>query len=145
MTADEWLTELEAKAKAATPGAWHIIEADDERFMSAVYVATTPEDATPGETPENVIAVTLLQSPRVACIADEKWDENAAFIVAANPAAVLRLVGMVRWLAGQSDYLCPPEKFRTIDCSETLEELYPCKCCWTKAAYAATEDRHDQD
>ena len=64
--AEQWLADMEAKAKAATPGAWHIIEADDERFMSAVYVATTPADATPGETPENVIAVTLLQSPRVA-------------------------------------------------------------------------------
>lgn len=68
-----------------------------------------------------------------------------AFNVAADHTTVLRLVAMVRWLAGQRDYPCPPEKFRTIDCSETLEELYPCKRCWTEAAYAATEDRHDQD
>ena len=72
------------------------------------------------------------------------WDLDI-FHEAADPTTVLRLVAMVRWLAGQSDYLCPPEKFRTIDCSETLEELYPCKRCWTKAAYVATEDRHDQD
>ena len=56
MTVEQWLADLAAKAKEATPGVWHIIEADDERFMSAVYVATTPEDATPGETPEVVIA-----------------------------------------------------------------------------------------
>lgn len=148
MTIEQWLADLEAKAKAATPGAWHIIEADDERLMSAVYVATTPEDATPGETPENVIAVTLLQSPRVACIADEKWDENAAFIAAADPAAVLRLVAMVRWLAA-----CFPGVVRP--CAGFSRKCYLgdiTKCegdadaeCWITAAYAATEDRHDQD
>lgn len=130
MTAEQWLADLEAKAKAATPGAWHIIEADDERFMSAVYVATTPEDATPGETPENVIAVTLLQSPRVACIADEKWDENATFIAAANPATVLRLVGMVRILGNQL---------------ETLQQSPRMNCYFgsvLEKAYIATEKLH---
>lgn len=144
--AEQWLADMEAKAKAATPGAWHIIEADDERFMSAVYVATTPEDATPGETPENVIAVTLLQSPRVACIADEKWDENATFIAAANPATVLRLVAMVRWLAAQRQELLSgycPEDMRVgclgncIDCRHGQIAI--------KSAYAATEDHHDQN
>ena len=124
MTAEQWLADLEAKAKAATPGAWHIIEADDERFMSAVYVATTPEDATPGETPENVIAVTLLQSPRVACISDEKWDENTAFIAAANPATVLRLVAMVRFLAFSA---------------ARSRGLFDDPAYWIDTAYAATE------
>lgn len=124
MTADEWLADLEAKAKAATPGAWHIIEADDERFMSAVYVVTTPEDATPGEKPENVIAVTLLQSPPVACIADEKWDENTAFIAAANPATVLRLVAMVRFLAFSA---------------ARSRGLFDDPAYWIDTAYAATE------
>lgn len=129
MTAEQWLADMEAKAKAATPGAWHIIETDDERFMSAVYVATTPEDATPGETPENVIAVTLLQSPRVACIADEKWDENTTFIAAANPATVLRLVGMVRFLAFSA---------------ARSRGLFDDPAYWLDTAYAATEDHHDQ-
>lgn len=131
--AEQWLADMEAKAKAATPGAWHIIEADDERFMSAVYVATTPEDATPGETPENVIAVTLLQSPRVACIADEKWDENTAFITAANPATVLRLVAMLRILGNQL---------------ETLQQSPRMNCYFgsvLEKAYIATETRHDQN
>lgn len=122
--AEQWLADMEAKAKAATPGAWHIIEADDERFMSAVYVATTPEDATPGETPENVIAVTLLQSPRVACIADEKWDENTAFIAAANPATVLRLVAMVRFLAFSA---------------ARSRGLFDDPAYWLDTAYVATE------
>ena len=126
-TAEQWLADLEAKAKAATPGAWHIIEADDERFMSAVYVATTPEDATPGETPENVIAVTLLQSPRVACIADEKWDENTAFIAAANPATVLRLVAMVRFLAFSA---------------ARSRGLFDDPAYWIDTAYVATEKLH---
>lgn len=125
--AEQWLADMEAKAKAATPGAWHIIEADDERFMSAVYVATTPEDATPGETPENVIAVTLLQSPRVACIADEKWDENATFISSANPATVLRLVAMVRFLAFSA---------------ARSRGLFDDPAYWLDTAYAATEKLH---
>lgn len=127
MTADEWLADLEAKTKAVTPGAWHIIEADDERFMSAVYVATTPEDATPGETPENVIAVTLLQSPRVACISDEKWGENTAFIAAANPATVLRLVAMVRFLAFSA---------------ARSRGLFDDPAYWLDTAYIATEKLH---
>ena len=135
MTADEWLTDLEAKAKAATPGAWHIIEADDERFMSVDYVATTPEDATP----ENVIAVTLLQSPRVACIADEKWDENAAFIAAANPAAVLRLVGMVRAFAAHCAELGCPHRCPSSD-APSLEE---CTSCWITHVYNAAGGSHD--
>lgn len=145
MTADEWLADMEAKAKAATPGAWHIIETDDERFMSAVYVATTPEDATPGETPENVIAVTLLQSPRVACIADEKWDENTTFIAAANPATVLRLVGMVRWLADNIPGVVRPCAGYSRKCF--LGDITKCEGdsdaeCWIAAAYIATEKLH---
>ena len=142
MTAEQFLADLEIKAKAATPGAWHIIESDDERFMSAVYVATTTPEATPGETPENVIAVTLLQSPRVACIADEKWDENAAFIVAANPAAVLRLVAMVRWLASRFPGVVYPCAVFPRKCY--LEDISECEGdsnekCWLAAAYTATE------
>lgn len=96
MTAEQWLAELEAKAKNATHGKRYLVETDDDRCMNAVYVATKPDDAEPGAAPENVIAITLLQSPPVASIADGKWDENAALIVATDPAAVLRLVSMVR-------------------------------------------------
>lgn len=97
MTADEWLADLEAKAKAYK--------------SSSTY--------------ERLIA---------------KDD----YFAAANPATVLRLVAMVRWLAGQGDYVCPPEKFRTVDCPEVQrEEFCPCKRCWAEAAYNATEASHD--
>lgn len=121
MTAEQWLADLEGKAKAATPGPWEIGVCLD---MGTV----------------RQIDGSILADCRLTT---DDGIYNAAFISSADPTTVLRLVAMVRWLAGQSDYLCPPDKFRTIDCSETSEELYPCKRCWTSAAYAATEDRHD--
>lgn len=149
MTAEQWLADLEAKAKAATPGNRYVVETDDNRCMSAVYVATTPEDAAPGEKPENVIAVTLLQSPPVACISDMKWDENAALIAATDPATVLRLVAMVRWLAAQRQELlsgyCPDAmrvgclKGAGGDCIDCRHEQIA-----IKSAYVATEEHHDQ-
>lgn len=120
MTVEQWLADLAAKAKEAEQGEW-------EAVVKSFYGDVNSDVEVNGGT-----------------IAYDLCPEDAAFIAAADPAAVLRLVAMVRWLAGQRDYPCPPEKFRTIDCSETLEELYPCKRCWTKAAYVATEDRHDQ-
>lgn len=74
------------------------------------------------------------------------WDLDI-FHEATNPAAVLRLVAMVRWLAA-----CFPGVVRP------CAGYYKCfrgdttKCegdadaeCWITAAYVATEGRHDQD
>lgn len=148
MTAEQWLADLEDKAMAATPGNRYVVETDDNRCMSAVYVATTPEDAAPGEKPENVIAVTLLQSPPVACISDMKWDENAALIAATDPATVLRLVGMVRWLADNIPGVVRPCAGYSRKCF--LGDITKCEGdsdaeCWIAAAYIATETRHDQN
>lgn len=121
MTAEQWLADLEAKAKAATPGPW---------VMDGVY-------------PIYSIGRGGLKDKTIGH-AQRQWDGD--FISAANPATVLRLVAMVRWLAGQGDYVCPPEKFRTVDCPEVQgEEFCPCKRCWAEAAYIATETRHDQN
>lgn len=71
-----------------------------------------------------------------------------AFNIAVTPAAVLRLVAMVRWLAA-----CFPGVVRP--CAGFSRKCYLgdiTKCegdadaeCWITAAYAATEDRHVQD
>lgn len=74
------------------------------------------------------------------------WDLDI-FHEAADPATVLRLVAMVRWLAD-----CIPGEARpcagyykcfrgdTIKCEGEADAE-----CWITAAYVATEDRHDQD
>lgn len=68
------------------------------------------------------------------------------YFAAANPAAVLRLVGMVRWLAAQRQELLSgycPEDMRVgclgncIDCRHGQIAI--------KSAYAATETRHAHD
>ena len=60
------LDELEAKAKAATPGPW-------ERISSAVFLEDSPHD-----------------------IAHVKWIEDGEFIAAANPKAILALIRELR-------------------------------------------------
>lgn len=99
MTAEQWLADLEGKAKAYK--------------SSSTY--------------ERLIAK----------------DE---YFAAANPATVLRLVGMVRWLAAQRQELMSgycPEAMRAgclgscIDCRHGQIAI--------KSAYAATEDCHAHD
>ena len=116
MTAEQWLADLEAKARDAEQGDWKPVI---KEFFGDVSSDVEVNSGT---------------------IAYDLNPDDAAFIAAANPATVLRLVGMVRWLAGQGDYVCPPEKFRTVDCPEVQrEEFCPCKRCWAEAAYNATE------
>ena len=121
MTAEQWLADLEAKAKAATPGPW---------VMDGVY-------------PIYSIGRGGLKDKTIGN-AQRQWDGD--FISAANPATVLRLVGMVRWLAAQRQELLSgycPEDMRVgclgncIDCRHGQIAI--------KSAYAATETRHDQN
>ncbi|AMD90020.1 hypothetical protein [Desulfovibrio fairfieldensis] len=121
MTADELLADLEAKAQEAEQGEWKAIT---KEFFGDVSSEVEVKSS--------------------GTVAYDLNPDDAAFIAAANPATVLRLVAMVRWLAGQGDYVCPPEKFRTVDCPEVQrEEFCPCKRCWAEAAYNATEASHD--
>lgn len=76
--AEQWLADLEAKAKAATPGPW---------VMDGVY-------------PIYSIGRGGLKDKTIGH-AQRQWDGD--FISAANPVAVLRLVNMVRWLAEGCD------------------------------------------
>ena len=79
--AEQWLADLEAKAKAATPGPWQ-----------------------PGE----ILEIGTVRQANGHILADCRLQlddgvKNSRFIAAANPVAVLRLVNMVRWLAEGCD------------------------------------------
>ena len=62
------------------------------------------------------------------------WWDIAEFREAATPEAVLRLVGMVRWLA--LNCTCPP-RVTSLACTKPS-----CTACRLAGAYAATEERH---
>lgn len=107
--AEQFLADLEAKAKAATPGPW---------VMAGAY-------------PIYSIGRGGLKDKTIGH-AQRQWDGD--FIAAANPAAVLRLVAMVRWLADvlhNSTGIINDKKY---DVS---------KAPWLITAYNATEARHD--
>lgn len=116
MTADEWLADLEDKAQEAEQGEWKAIT---KEFFGDVSSDVEVNNGT---------------------VAYDLNPDDAAFIAAANPATVLRLVAMVRWLAAQRQELLSgycPEDMRVgclgncIDCRHGQIAI--------KSAYAATE------
>lgn len=109
--AEQWLADLEARAKAATPGPWKIGACLD---MGTVR-----------QRDGSILADCRLTT--------DDGIHNAAFISSANPATVLRLVAMVRWLAEGCD----------CDADTCLPGCTP--QCVLEKAYAATETRHDQN
>jgi predicted kinase len=100
---DEELTEIDELAEAATPGPWHVRQLDDDWAMCLVAVSTVPDtgrgERWPAFDHRELVAATLVQHPRYVDAADERWDENAAFIASAR-ADVPRLVAEVRRLRG---------------------------------------------
>ncbi|MFR9778558.1 hypothetical protein ACL02O_21225 [Micromonospora sp. MS34] len=98
---DAELTEIDTLAQAATPGPWYVRQLDDDWAMSLVAVSTVPDTGRGERWPDfdhrEVVAATLVQQPRYADVADERWDENAAFIANAR-RDVPRLVAEVRRL-----------------------------------------------
>jgi len=85
---EQRLREIEERASRATPGPWYAHNPDDDMSMNVFLVATTPEEPDPWwdgeEEAKKVVAITLLQSPRVADVADGRWEENAGFIAHAR-------------------------------------------------------------
>lgn len=115
--AEQFLTDLEDKAKAATPGPWEMKKDCDESAHMQVWDS----------------AGVVCETPLYGFEYPEQW-ENGRFIAAAPPAAVLRLVAMVRWLADvlhNSTGIINDKKY---DVS---------KATWLITAYNATETRHD--
>ena len=92
---DQQLANIKAKSEvskkmkvAATPGPWFIQENEDNHSMNMTAVATnsTPQSFRVSKNYDAgvVIALTLVQEPQYAAIADERWEENAGFIVHAR-------------------------------------------------------------
>lgn len=106
--AEQWLADLEGKAKAATPGPWQ-----------------------PGE----ILEIGTVRQANGHILADCRLQlddgvKNSRFIAAANPVAVLRLVGMVRFLAFSA---------------ARSRGLFMDPAYWIDTAYIATEDCHAHD
>ncbi|WP_316778985.1 hypothetical protein [Streptomyces sasae] len=95
------LDEIEALCTAATPGPWFVRNLDDSHAMNLLAVSTVADTGRGERWPDfdhgELIAATLVQEPRYVDCADERWDENAAFIAMARDA-VPRLVEEVRRL-----------------------------------------------
>lgn len=80
-----------AVCDAATAGPWYAHNTDDNVYMNVFCVTDSPhEPATEDEPAEvwqqDIIAMMLYQSPRVACHRSEKWTENTAFVAMARDA-----------------------------------------------------------
>ncbi|MGY4982887.1 hypothetical protein ACWCYL_38065 [Streptomyces sp. 900105755] len=95
------LDEIEEMCAVATPGPWFVRDLDDGHAMNLRAVSTVADtgrqERWPGFDHGELIAATLVQEPRYVDCADERWDENAAFIAMAREA-VPRLVKEVRRL-----------------------------------------------
>ena len=83
---DEALDELLELVAQATPGPWYVRCMDDTNCMSSYGVSNIDggdehEDWTSSNWPrDELVAVTLLQTPYAAAIKDKKWFENAVLI-----------------------------------------------------------------
>jgi len=102
----EWVDEIERRAQAATPGPWFVQNPDDIYRMNVIAVTTGPVDDIfdlhEWEYADRVVALTLLQTPRYACLEDKyrnhPWMHNAEFIAHARDD-VPKLCQAVRELA----------------------------------------------
>lgn len=86
---EQRLRKIEERVSKASPGPWYMHNPDDDYCANVYLVATTPEEPDPWwdgeEEAGKVVAITLLSCPkRVACVADERWEENAEFIAHAR-------------------------------------------------------------
>jgi hypothetical protein len=95
------LVDIERRAAAATPGPWFARFFDEVNAMNLVAVSTAPDtgghDRWPDFDHSTIVAATLVQEPRYADIADQLWDENAAFIAHAR-SDIPRLIAEIRRL-----------------------------------------------
>ena len=127
---DTELSILESLAKAATPGPWEVDSLYNIRSEDKVIV---------------LVSKTYMSR--------EPTNENAAYIAAANPAVILKLIAELRqarkerdWLAenmpnSYSECHCPEGHYKP-DCEPEPTAggkiCYECLLCWLEAAKEAT-------
>ena|SRR5579864_2036375 len=94
------LRELLDLANSATPRPWFIRELDDRYAASLVAISTKPDTGKGERWPDfdsgEIVAATCVQNPRYVSVADEKWDENARYIVAAATALPALIQEVIR-------------------------------------------------
>lgn len=128
---DTELNELEALARAATPGPWD----KESSFWNSSFSRCT-------EYPPFTVKAKGFD---VAFCYGKHCTEDAAYIAAANPAVVLKLIAELRQAKAERDWIieqiengwpCPPTSDEFVgDCDKEMS----CKDCWIKAAKEATK------
>lgn len=86
--------QIQTMLDKATPGPWYVVWTDDEDHMNAVYVGTVNRGlahdgdlGADGSRHGEIIAMTLLQEPRMVSHSSRKWHENARLIAVARDLA----------------------------------------------------------
>jgi hypothetical protein len=98
---DAELAAIQERSDAATAGPWFVRDLDDDKAMSLVAISTVEDTGLGERWPSfdhgQIIAATLVQSPRYVDIDDERWDENARFLAHARQD-IPRLIAEIRRL-----------------------------------------------
>jgi hypothetical protein len=101
MITESELLEMERRAAEATAGPWFVRFLDDSHAMNLTAVSTSAGsdgvEAWPNFDATEIVAATLIQAPRYADIADDRWDANAEFIAHARED-MPRLIAEIRRL-----------------------------------------------
>lgn len=128
MTAQEWLEELERLSEAATPGPWEAWQYN-AAFLGkggqgiVTRISTRPLD------PDDDEVIKVADSPDITA-------SDAAYIVAANPQTVQRLVKMVKLSASRLE--CP---YDDEECLYDDDDTVSCAHCKTQRLYDLTEPK----
>ena len=132
---DAELSTLESLAKAATPGPWeHLPHNNKDAWVITKY--QNPESE------EYVCSIAFAFGD-----IQEKRNKDAAYIAAANPAAILELIAELWQARKERDWLvdhiikygdtCPSEEVWE-KCTAEEAETHLCTACWLNAAKEAT-------
>ncbi len=104
------LEKLKAVALAATPGPWHWVNPENDKprrpgeWRASLRTIEEFPTRSVGPLPHFILAAEEISS------SDDKMEENAAFIAAANPAAVLELIAEVERLSAIVEEFIDPKQ-----------------------------------
>lgn len=163
---DAELSELEAKAKDATPGPWacwstarKILGIDPVDW--GLVLANIPEIERPG--------IIFTANHNLATDAEEEQarkdhtdpgqsGRNAAYVAAVNPDVILSLIAELRRARAEIDWLvsdraaakrcltCPSIPPANVKCEDVRpNEITPCKRCWREAAREAVQRKGNEE